>query len=156
MPLVRYRAGEAASVVADGAWTLRREESCGDVVGFMHTHPMGGLSPSSRDVRTMRAWCDALGKSLICVIATPHEIGAWRFDNWASDGVRIARARRIGKTKLIGEERHGRRKVSSRAALPRRGTGREAGGAARRPCGAGAIGSNLADNLARQGCRACA
>src|SRR6185436_4128750 len=84
--LVRYRAGEAVSVVADGAWTLGREESRGDVVGFMHTHPMGGLSPSSRDVRTMRAWCDALGKRLICVIATPHDIAAWRFDGWNSDG----------------------------------------------------------------------
>src|SRR3954468_10097506 len=81
---VRYRSGAPATVTADGAWTLRREETLGDVVGFFHTHPMGGLRPSRRDVRTMRAWCDAFGKPLLCVIATPHAVGAWRFDDHES------------------------------------------------------------------------
>src|SRR5262245_42431284 len=95
---LRYRSGGAASVSADGAWTLRREESRGDIVGFMHTHPMGGLHPSGRDVRTMRAWCDALGKSLICVIETPTAVGAWRFDDYLSRGTPLAAVRIIGKT----------------------------------------------------------
>jgi hypothetical protein len=114
-------------VTADGAWAFRREELKGDIVGFMHTHPMGGLHPSQRDVRTMRAWCDALGKRLLCVIATPDAIGAWRFDDYRSDGERLAHVEIVGKTQVIGVERHGR-KISSRAALPRRGTAGEARG----------------------------
>jgi proteasome lid subunit RPN8/RPN11 len=115
---LRRRTGEPASVTADGAWTLAREETRGDVIGFWHTHPMGGLRPSSRDVRTMRAWCDAFGKSLLCVIATPGAIAAWRFDDYRSPGVRLASARPIGKTQIIGSESHGR-KIPSRSALPR-------------------------------------
>src|SRR5688572_11365396 len=129
---LRYRCGEPATVTADGTWTLRREESRGDVVGFMHTHPMGGLAPSRRDLRTMRAWCDAFGKPLICVIATPSAIAAWRFDDWRSDGVRLGEVELVGKTGLIGAENHGGRKVSSRAALSRVGRAGEAVGAARR------------------------
>src|SRR5438046_470966 len=87
---LRHRGGECTTVTADGSWTLRRDETRGDIIGFMHTHPMGGLRPSDRDVRTMRAWCDALGKSLLCVIATPDAIGAWRFDDYRSSGVRLA------------------------------------------------------------------
>jgi hypothetical protein len=94
---VRYGSGEPATVTADGAWAVRREESRGDVVGFMHTHPMGGMQPSRRDVRTMRAWCDASGKRLLCVIATPDAIAAWRFDDWRSDGVRLARVPRAAE-----------------------------------------------------------
>src|SRR5687768_13581826 len=101
---LRYRSGEAARVVADGAWALRREESRGDVIGFMHTHPMGGLATSVRDVRTMRAWCDALGKPLLCVIATPSAIGAWVFQDHESLGTRIASVELRGKTQLIGVE----------------------------------------------------
>jgi proteasome lid subunit RPN8/RPN11 len=127
---VRYRRGEHATVTADGAWALAREEARGDVLGFFHTHPMGGLHPSSRDVRTMRAWCDAFGKSLICVIATPTPIGGWRFDDYQSDGERLASVELIGKTKLIAIESRDGRKVPSRTALSRRGSAREAGGAA--------------------------
>src|SRR5688572_9747745 len=126
---VRYRSGEAASVVADGAWMLAREETRGDVVGFMHTHPMGGLAPSMRDLRTMRAWCDALGKPLLCVIATPDAIGAWVFDDFTSSGTRLASVELVGKTKLIGVEYGGQ--VPSRAALPRRGISRAARGRSR-------------------------
>ena len=79
---VRYSRGETASVRAEGAWALEREEIRGDVIGFFHTHPMGGLSPSARDVRTMRAWCDAFDNILICFIATPDHLGAWRFDDY--------------------------------------------------------------------------
>jgi hypothetical protein len=117
-------------VTADGKWTLRREELRGDIVGFMHTHPMGGLHPSTRDVRTMRAWCDALGKRLICVIATPDAIGAWRFDDYRSNGKPLAKIEVVGKTQVIGVETHGR-KVPSRAALSRRANAGEARGRAR-------------------------
>jgi hypothetical protein len=38
-------------------------------MGFFHTHPIGaGVSASDRDVRTMQAWCSALGKPLLCLI----------------------------------------------------------------------------------------
>jgi hypothetical protein len=126
---LRYRRGQPASVTADGRWALAREESRGDILGFMHTHPMGGLAPSARDVRTMRAWCDALGKSLLCVIATPSAIGAWRFDDYRGDGMRLASVELVGKSQLIGVESNGR-KVSSRAALPRRGPAGQARGPA--------------------------
>ncbi len=62
--------GAPASVEADWHWTLRREERCGDVLGFYHTHPpAAGAAPSARDARTMRAWCGAFGKPMLCVIA---------------------------------------------------------------------------------------
>ena len=67
----RLTSGEIASVEADWEWTLTREDRYGDVIGFFHTHPHGaGVQPSSRDVRTMQAWCTALGKPLLCVIAS--------------------------------------------------------------------------------------
>src|SRR5262249_16131444 len=86
---VRHRDGEWARVEADAAWILRREETCGGVFGFLHTHPMGGLSPSQRDVRTMRAWRDAFGKPLLCAIADPSGVAGWRFDDYRSDGKKL-------------------------------------------------------------------
>src|SRR5687768_10892077 len=83
---IRHRTGEPAAVTADGAGALAREESKGDIVGFLHTHPMGGTRPSSRDVRTMRAWCDAFGKPLLCVILAPEGAAAYRFDDHQSVG----------------------------------------------------------------------
>ncbi len=66
----RHANGSPASVDADWAWALAREETEGDVLGFGHTHPPGaGTSPSARDIRTMQAWCSALGKPLLCLIA---------------------------------------------------------------------------------------
>ena len=62
--------GDQTRVEADWSWTLAREEMHGDVMGFYHTHPDGGsLAPSQRDIRTMQAWCSALGKPLLCLIA---------------------------------------------------------------------------------------
>jgi hypothetical protein len=53
----------------DWSWALRREETHSDVMGFGHTHPpCAGVIPSRRDVRTMRAWCSAFGKPLLCLI----------------------------------------------------------------------------------------
>jgi proteasome lid subunit RPN8/RPN11 len=72
--------GETASVEAAWAWALRREEHFGDVIGFFHTHPPGASTqPSSRDVKTMRAWCSAFGKTLLCVIADGKELNAHLF-----------------------------------------------------------------------------
>ncbi len=61
--------GDLVSVEAAWEWALSQEEQFGDVIGFFHTHPKGaGAQPSSRDTRTMQAWCSALGKTLLCVI----------------------------------------------------------------------------------------
>jgi proteasome lid subunit RPN8/RPN11 len=116
----RPRSGSPATVTADGAWTLRREETRGDVVGFYHTHPHGPLSPSGRDLRTMRAWCDALGKPLLCVIATPVRVAAWWFTSRRGKGLRC-RIRSAGRRSLIVETKgpHARQ-TASRGALPRR------------------------------------
>src|SRR5690349_8270762 len=96
--MLRYRSGQLASVEADATWVLKREETRGDIVGFLHTHPMGGLHPSRRDVRTMRAWCDAFGKPLLCMIATPQSVGGWLFNNHRSSGMSLAEVRIDGKT----------------------------------------------------------
>jgi proteasome lid subunit RPN8/RPN11 len=77
---VRHSIGERASVGFDGGWVLEREEKHGDVIGFLHTHPDGPASPSSRDVRTMRAWCSAFGKPLVCLIAEPAGLRGYRFE----------------------------------------------------------------------------
>ena len=82
--------GQPASVEADWQWTMAREEEQGDVAGFAHTHPYGaGTSPSGRDVRTMQAWCSALGKPLLCLIAegkSLHEPAAYLFTDDESQG----------------------------------------------------------------------
>jgi proteasome lid subunit RPN8/RPN11 len=87
-----YSTGEAVSVEFDGPAALRREERRGDVVGFLHTHPSGALRPSRRDVRTMRAWCSAFGKPLLCLIARGERVEGVRFDDDESDGVPLETA----------------------------------------------------------------
>lgn len=78
----RLTSGEIASVETDWEWALRREDRYGDVIGFFHTHPHGaGVQPSSRDVRTMQAWCTALGKPLLCVIASGKLLEGHVFTN---------------------------------------------------------------------------
>ncbi len=75
-------AGEVASVEAAWEWALDREERFGDVIGFFHTHPRGaGAEPSSRDVRTMSAWCSAFGKPLLCVIAAEKMLNGYLFSH---------------------------------------------------------------------------
>ncbi len=72
--------GTPASVEADWRWALEREERARDVVGFYHTHPLAaGPTPSERDVRTMRVWCGAFGKSLLCVIGCGGQAQATLF-----------------------------------------------------------------------------
>jgi proteasome lid subunit RPN8/RPN11 len=74
----------------DGPWVLRREERQGDVIGFLHTHPGMAARPSRRDVRTMRAWCSAFGKPLLCLIAGVDGLRGWRFDDDAPNGVELS------------------------------------------------------------------
>ncbi len=69
--------GAPASVEFDWRRALAREESRGDVMGFMHTHPGFSLRPSARDGRTMDAWCSCFGKPLLCAIASGDAIRAW-------------------------------------------------------------------------------
>lgn len=121
---LRYCRGTLARVTFDAKWVIAREEKKHDVIGFFHTHPMGGLAPSTRDLRTMRAWCDAFGKPLICVIRTPRAMAAWRFDDHQSDGERIESVELCNKNIVIGVD-HGW-KVSSRADLPRKRSDGEA------------------------------
>ncbi len=79
--------GTFASVEADWQWTLSREEEYGDVMGFYHTHPDSvGAEPSSRDVRTMRAWSSCLGKPLLCLIRSRRKTEAYVFKNDADPG----------------------------------------------------------------------
>ncbi|HTO20895.1 MAG TPA: Mov34/MPN/PAD-1 family protein [Spirochaetia bacterium] len=86
--------GTPARVEADWSWTLSREESHGDVAGFYHTHPQGaGAGPSERDVRTMQAWCGALGKALLCLISEGDSAGSLQaclFENDENAGAPVA------------------------------------------------------------------
>ena len=86
--------GTPSSVDADWSWTLAREESHGDVMGFYHTHPNGaGCLPSPRDILTMQAWCSALGKSQLCLIAEdrePREPAAYVFETDDHTGTALA------------------------------------------------------------------
>ena len=78
--LQRWMEGTPASVETDWRWALEREERYHDVAGFYHTHPPeAGAAPSQRDVRTMRAWCGAFGKPLLCVIVCEGHAQSTRF-----------------------------------------------------------------------------
>ena len=99
---VRHSRGEPASVQFDGLWVLRREEKQRDVLGFFHTHPGGPPAPSARDIRTMRAWCSAFGKPLLCVIVSPEGVGAFRFDDDASEGVKLELVEMFPRGELEG------------------------------------------------------
>jgi proteasome lid subunit RPN8/RPN11 len=105
---VRRSAGARTSVPFDGPWVLRREETRRDVIGFLHTHPDGPARPSARDVRTMRAWCSAFGKPLLCVIASPDGVTAFRFDDHQSEGVPLDGVEIFPRGVLIGVEANGR------------------------------------------------
>jgi hypothetical protein len=83
----RQVSGTPASVETDWHWALRREERYGDVVGFYHTHPpAAGTMPSERDARTMRAWCGAFGKPMLCVVACGPQAQATLFAHDEDNG----------------------------------------------------------------------
>lgn len=76
----RVSSGQPHQVEADWRWALAREEARGDVAGFLHTHPPGGTTqPSARDHETMKAWCSAFGKPLLCLIRCGRKLSAWLF-----------------------------------------------------------------------------
>ena len=104
---VRRTTGERAAVRFDGAWVLRREETRGDVVGFLHTHPDGPAAPSARDVRTMRAWCLAFGKPLLCLIESPAGLCGYRFDGERSPGEALEAVQAFPRGVVIGVEADG-------------------------------------------------
>ncbi len=82
----RLSRGQPHQVEADWRWALAREESHGDVAGFLHTHPPGSSThPSPRDHRTMQAWCSAFGKPLFCLIRTRRSLSAYLFTPGAPD-----------------------------------------------------------------------
>lgn len=104
---VRHALGEPASVRFDGDWVLKREEKHGDVVGFLHTHPDGPTLPSGRDLRTMRAWCGAFGKPLLCLIASPEGVRGYRFDDDESAGQALGIVERFPRGVVIGVDADG-------------------------------------------------
>jgi proteasome lid subunit RPN8/RPN11 len=104
---IRYARGEPARVHFDGAWVLEREEQHRDVLGFLHTHPNGPAGPSARDVRTMRAWCSAFGKPLLCLIASPGGLRGLRFDNHQSAGEELELVELFPRRVVIGVDGHG-------------------------------------------------
>ena len=85
--------GSPTAVEFDWAVVIDREERYGDVMGFYHTHPSGLTKPSRRDIRTMRAWCDCLGKCLLCIIGIPGsdetEVHGYLFHNFRSRGRKV-------------------------------------------------------------------
>jgi proteasome lid subunit RPN8/RPN11 len=91
----------------DGAWVLKREEKYGDVAGFLHTHPDGLPAPSSRDIRTMRAWCSAFGKPLLCLIACPADMHGYRFDDSESTGQALDIVAKFRRGVVIGVDADG-------------------------------------------------
>jgi proteasome lid subunit RPN8/RPN11 len=101
-------AGAITSVRFDGLAALHREERRRDVMGFLHTHPDGPPRPSARDVRTMRAWCSAFGKPLLCVISSPLGLAAFQFTDDSSDGVPMPVVESFPRGVLIGVEGDGR------------------------------------------------
>ena len=104
---VRRTSGERAAVQFDGLWALQREEARGDVVGFLHTHPDGPAAPSARDVRTMRAWCLAFGKPLLCLIESPGGLCGYRFDGDESAGEPLAIVQAFPRGAVIGVDADG-------------------------------------------------
>ena len=99
--------GAKASVEFDGLAALYREEHRRDVMGFFHTHPDGPPYPSARDIRTMRAWCSAFGKPLLCAIASPLGLAAFQFSDDRSDGMPMLAVEIFPRGVLIGVEPDG-------------------------------------------------
>ena len=73
--------GQPCSVDFDANYVLKMEETKSNVIGFYHTHPGMLAVPSDRDHRTMRAWHNSFGKSLVCVIKGSDGLRAWWYDD---------------------------------------------------------------------------
>jgi proteasome lid subunit RPN8/RPN11 len=101
---LRRAVGEPVLVRFDGRWALEREERRRDVVGFYHTHPGMRAYPSHRDMRTMRAWCSAFGKPLLCLIAGSDGLRGYLFRDDRSKGVELALVQRFPRGVIVGVE----------------------------------------------------
>src|SRR5262249_23865487 len=104
---VRAAVGQRTSVRFDGLWTLAREETRHDVLGFLHTHPDGPATPSLRDVQTMRAWGSSFGKPLVCLILSPQGLRGYRFEDHESASVALALVELFPRGIVIGVEADG-------------------------------------------------
>lgn len=103
--LWQRQVGGPASVEFDWIWVLAREERHSDVIGFYHTHPQGLITPSQRDVRTMRAWVSCFGKPLLCVIESGSTLAAYIFATDEGDGLSLAEVQRFSPVVIVGVER---------------------------------------------------
>lgn len=71
--------GIIGQVKFDANYVINQDEVYENVIGFYHTHPGMGASPSDRDHRTMKAWVCCLGKPLICIIKGCDGVRAWLY-----------------------------------------------------------------------------
>ena len=99
--------GSTFRVEFEWSTVIHREEEFGDVIGFFHTHPFGLERPSRRDVKTMRAWCDCLGKELLCIIGIPGpkdiDLYGYLFRNFRSLGRKMHLISQIGNVMTFKE-----------------------------------------------------
>lgn len=111
----RSTSGGRAWVEVDWAWALQREECCGDVAGFYHTHPGMAAVPSARDLRTMRAWVACFGRPLLCAIEGEEGLRAYLFESDDDGGRPLPRADRRGgglRVRMLDEEPADERAIS--------------------------------------------
>lgn len=85
--MTKQTQGLPCSVEFNYDWTLYREETKGDVVGWLHTHPGMLAYPSSRDHRTMKAWVTCFGKPLVACIHGVDGLRAWWYMDDESDPI---------------------------------------------------------------------
>lgn len=105
---IREQTGEPTRVAFDGPWVLQREERRGDVLGFYHTHPGMAACPSRRDIRTMRAWCSAFGKPLLCLIAGADGVRGFVYEDDESAGVKLEIVTTFPRGVIVGVDVDGR------------------------------------------------
>ncbi len=115
--LERMSSGDPVSVAFDADDVIKRDEILHDLVGFCHTHPTFIAYPSSRDIKTMGAWVNCLGKSLLCLIKGTDGLRGYWFDD---DGGEFTECQAIqvehmvfGTTEIIEEEEQNQQSLVS-------------------------------------------
>lgn len=96
----RMTVGAPETVKFDAEYAIKREQTKHDLLGFCHTHPCWPAIPSPRDYRTMRAWYNCFGKSLLCVIDGTDGLRGYWFDNDEDDPIEC-QVKRFGNL-LVG------------------------------------------------------
>ena len=108
--MIPMASGGPAQVSFDANEVIKREEEVGDVVGFLHTHPSFSSHYSSRDDRTMKAWCLCFGKPLVCCIKGVDGWSAWWYmdDETEPENYQVKRVKKIlfGVTPALYEYNH--------------------------------------------------